>query len=57
MLVVLQYRDIEAFGRRQQALDKVRATLQDNPEWVAYHKRKGRIRSETENSIARIIAQ
>jgi hypothetical protein len=56
VLVVLRYRDINAYGRRQQVLDKVRATLKDNVEWQAYHKRKSDIRSETENSIADLIA-
>jgi len=56
VLVVLRYRDINAYGRRQQVLDKVRATLKDNAEWQAYHKRKSDIRSETENSIADLVA-
>jgi hypothetical protein len=56
VLVVLRYRDINAYGRRQQVLEKVRATLKDNAEWQAYHKRKSDIRSETENSIAGLIA-
>ncbi|MEA3179264.1 MAG: hypothetical protein QOI59_2787 [Gammaproteobacteria bacterium] len=56
VLVVLRYRDINAYGRRQQVLDKVRATLKDNAQWQAYHKRKSDIRSETENSIADLVA-
>jgi hypothetical protein len=57
VLVVLRYRDINAYGRRQQVLEKVRATLTDNAEWQDYHKRKTDIRSETENSIAGLIAR
>jgi hypothetical protein len=56
VLVVLRYRDINAYGRRQQVLEKVRATLKDNAEWQSYHKRKSDIRTETENGIAGLVA-
>ena len=55
-LAILEYRDMASFGRRQQVLDKVREGLADNPVWKGYHARKGSIRSETENSIAELIA-
>jgi hypothetical protein len=54
-LVVLQYKDFDSFGKRQRVMDDVRANLRENPDWSAYHKRKGEIRSETENSIANIV--
>ena len=56
VLVILRYRDINAYGRRQQVLEKVRATLRDNALWQAYHQRKSDIRTETENSIADLVA-
>ena len=55
-LAILEYRDMASFGRRQLVLDKVREGLADNPVWKGYHARKGSIRSETENSIAELIA-
>ena len=56
-LVILQYRDAIALGKRQHILDEVRKDLVKIPEWQAYHKRKADIRSETENSVADLIAQ
>lgn len=55
-LFIQRYRDFDAFGRRQSVLDKVRVGLREQPEWMAWHKRKADIRSETENSIAELIA-
>jgi hypothetical protein len=54
-LVILQYKDLDAFGKRQKVMNDVRAGLRQEPEWSDYHKRKGEIRSETENSIANIV--
>jgi hypothetical protein len=34
----------------------VRATLKDNAEWQDWHKRKTEVRTETENSIADLVA-
>jgi hypothetical protein len=56
-LFIQRYRDFTAFGKRQQVLDEVRVGLRENPEWMDWHKRKGGIRTETENSIAELIAQ
>ena len=56
-LFIQRYRDFDAFGRRQAVLDKVRVGLRGSQEWQAWHKRKGDIRSETENSIAELLAQ
>lgn len=56
-LFIQRYRNFDAFGKRQQVLDKVRVGLRQQPEWMEWHKRKGDIRSETENSIAELIAQ
>ena len=55
--VILQYRDADAFGKRQKILDEVRKGFVNNAVWQAYHKRKSEIRSETENSIADLIAR
>ena len=48
--------DSDRFRMRHQVLDKVRVGLRESPEWMGWHKRKGDIRSETENSIAELIA-
>lgn len=56
-LFIQRYRNFEAFGKRQHVLDKVRVGLRQQPEWMEWHKRKSDIRSETENSIAELIAQ
>jgi hypothetical protein len=56
-LFIQRYRNFEAFGKRQHVLDKVRVGLRQQPEWMEWHKRKADIRSETENSIAELIAQ
>lgn len=55
-LFIQRYRNFDAFGKRQQVLDKVRVGLRQNPDWIGWHTRKGDIRSETENSIAELIA-
>lgn len=56
-LLILRYRDIDAFGKRQRILDEVRKGLRQQPAWLAWHERKGQIRSEAENSIADLVAQ
>jgi hypothetical protein len=55
-LFIQRYRDFAAFGQRQQILDKVRVSLRDNQTWQDWHKRKAGIRTESENSIADLIA-
>jgi hypothetical protein len=55
-LFIQRYRDMNAFGRRQLVLDKVRGPLREDPTWMEWHKKKGGIRDETENSIAELIA-
>lgn len=55
-LFVQHYRDMEAFGRRQQVTEEVRASLRDNPEWMAWSEKKMGIRTETENTIAELLA-
>lgn len=55
-LFILRYRDMDAFGRRQTVLDAVRDTLRTDPEWKAWSDKKAGIRTESENSIAELIA-
>ena len=55
-LAILEYRDLASFGRRQVVLDEVRKGLSNDPTWRDYHARKASLRSETENSIAELIA-
>jgi hypothetical protein len=56
-LVIQKYRDLEAFGRRQQVLDATRVGLRQNKTWMGWHERKGKIREETENTIAELLPQ
>ncbi len=51
-LFVFQYRDLEAFGRREQIVAKVRETLHADPAWKALNDIKQTIRTESENTIA-----
>ena len=51
-LFVFRYRNLEAFGRRDEIVAKVRLTLVDNPEWKQLNAIKQTIRTESENTIA-----
>ena len=55
-LFIQHYRDIDAFGQRQKLTAATRVTLRDNPEWKAWSDKKAGIRTESENSIAVLIA-
>jgi hypothetical protein len=54
-LVILKYRDIESFGRRQAVLEHVREGLRKDPVWTSWSDRKAKIRDETENVIAELL--
>ncbi len=54
-LFIYDYRNLEQFGRRDEVVAKVRATLQSNAEWVHLNEIKATIRSESENTIADIL--
>jgi hypothetical protein len=51
-LFVLEYRDGDAFGLREATVTKVRAALQNNPEWKALSDTKHKIRIEKQTVIA-----
>ena len=51
-LFVLEYRDSDAFGLREATVAKVRAALQNNPEWKALSDTKHKIRIEKQTVIA-----
>jgi hypothetical protein len=55
-LFIQHYRDMPSFGRRAAVTDKVRARLRSDPDWKAWSDKKAGIRTETENSIAELIA-
>ena len=55
-LFIQHYRDVDSFGRRQAVSAATRETLKGNVAWKAWSDRKGGIRSETENTIAELIA-
>jgi hypothetical protein len=54
-LFVYRYRNLEAFGRRDEVVSKVRATLVDQPEWKHYSDIKLTVRTESENTIAEAL--
>jgi hypothetical protein len=51
-LIVLRYKDFEAFGRREQVVAKTRALLKSNPSWQAMQEIKQTIRTESATAIA-----
>jgi hypothetical protein len=51
-LIVFEYRDAEALGKREAVMAKVRANLQSNPTWKAISENKHKIREEREAFIA-----
>jgi hypothetical protein len=55
-LFIYQYRDLNAFGRREEVLAKVRASLRGDPTWKALSDVKSTIRTESENTIAESLS-
>lgn len=55
-LFIQRYHDMASFGRRAAVTESVRATLRNDPEWKAWSDRKAGIRTESENSVADLIA-
>ena len=55
-LFIQHYRDMEAFGQRHKILEGVRVKLREIPSWKAWSDKKQGIRTESENSIAELIA-
>jgi len=55
-LFIQHYRDMTAFGQRQKITASVRDKLRDDPKWKEWSDKKAGIRSESENSIAELIA-
>jgi hypothetical protein len=55
-LFIYEYRNLEAFGRREEVLDKVRGPLRTDPVWKQLNDTKSTIRTETENTLADLIA-
>lgn len=51
-LFIYEYRDLESFGKREETVAKIRATLRDDPIWKHLSDIKSTIRTETENTIA-----
>jgi hypothetical protein len=54
-LFVYRYRNLEAFGRREEVVAKVRKTLVGNAEWRQFGDIKQSIRTESENTIAEAL--
>ena len=54
-LFILRYRDLDAFGKREATIARVRDGLQSDPQWKAWADNKGGIRTESENIIAEAV--
>lgn len=54
-LFVYQYRDLAAFGRRDEVVAKVRQGLKNDPTWQKLNETKQSIRTESENTIAETV--
>jgi len=54
-LLVLEYKDIESFGRRNAVRAEVRAILREDPKWKAFSDVKKTIRQEAEPVIAEAL--
>jgi hypothetical protein len=55
-LFVYEYRNLEAFGRRDEVTAKVRGPLRADPAWKQWNDIKGSVRTESENTIAELLA-
>jgi hypothetical protein len=55
-LIIYEYRNLDAFGRRDEVSAKVRAVLQADPVWKQLSDTKSQIRTESENTIAELLA-
>ena len=55
-LFIYEYRDLSAFGRREEVLNKVRGPLREDPVWRQLHEVKATLRSESENTIMSHLA-
>jgi hypothetical protein len=51
-LFVLEYRDADAFGKREATVAKVREKLKNNPTWLAASENKQKVRVEKQTIIA-----
>ncbi len=51
-LFVLEYRDHDAFGKRESTVTKVRERLKKNPAWLAASEDKHKVRIEKQTIIA-----
>jgi hypothetical protein len=51
-LYIYEYRDLESFGKREETVAKVRASLRDDPNWKHLSDIKQTIRTEAEATIA-----
>ena len=51
-LFVLEYRDADAFGKREATIAKIRERLKSNPTWLAASESKHKVRIEKQTIIA-----
>jgi hypothetical protein len=51
-LLVLEYRDHDAFGRRETTVLKVRERLKEDPGWLAASENRQKIRVEKQTIVA-----
>ncbi len=53
---IYEYRDMDAFGRREEVLLKVREPLKADPTWAHLNEIKSTLRTESENTVADILS-
>jgi hypothetical protein len=55
-LIIYEYRNLDSFGHRDEVSAKTRTELQANPAWKQLSDTKSQIRTESENTIAELLA-
>jgi hypothetical protein len=55
-LIVYEYRDLQAFGNRDDVMAAARKRLRSDPAWAALGEIKSNVRTEAENTIAQWLA-
>jgi DNA-binding Lrp family transcriptional regulator len=56
VLFIYEYRDLESFGRRDEVSASVRGPLRADAEWKRWSDIKSTVRTESENTIAELLA-
>ena len=55
-LFIYEYRNLESFGRRDEVVAKVRVPLRADAAWKQWNDMKSTVRTESENTLAELLA-